>query len=162
MRLSDVYYTTQNLDGVPEPEGHASAPEFYQGEDIILDVYFNIEQKPVTVDEWELTAVVKKNKYAINVLFEAQMNNGIYKNSVPGYYKIIIPAEDTARFLAGTYWLVISGKEKNGDGIKDREFVLSNSPFIIKDSAASPYPAQTLNRAGTERTYPPAIDISRI
>src|SRR5437868_6422204 len=102
MRLTDVYYTDQTLDGNPEPPAKELAPEFYQGEDAIFDIFLNFAGNPVLTEDWDITAIIKKNQYALNTLFEATIDEGLYKLDVPGFYRILLPADATATFLAGT------------------------------------------------------------
>lgn len=157
-RLKDVYYTTQNLDGTPEVPAKAVPLDFYQGEDIILDIYLNYGDEAITTDNWEIKGVVKKTKYATNTLWSATLDNGLYKKDVQGYYRFLISAEATALFVPGTYWLTITVAAINGNDIKDLTLVLVNQPFSINASAASPYSVKQLDSTHTERTYPPAFD----
>lgn len=154
-RLSDVYYTTQNLDGVPEPPAKPLPINFYQGETVRLDVYLNYNGLPVTLDKWDVQGFVKKNQYAQNLIWEAGPNNGMEQLEKPGFYRFEIAAEDSSLFLAGTYWLVVQITEKLGEGAHAATFQIVNQPFSINYSAASPHPGDALYRAGTERTYPP-------
>ncbi len=157
-RLSDVYYTDKNLHGTPEPPGKAVPIDFYQGEDIVMEVFLNYNGDPVSVEEWEITGVVKKNKYADTQLWEAELDKGIYKTHTVGFYKVILDAEKSARFVPGTYWLTIFIKQKNSDNPRDLQFVVLNQAFSINDSAGSPYTRETLDVRNVERTFPPAFN----
>lgn len=160
-RISDIYYTTQNLDGIPEPPGKSVPIDFYQGDSIILDVFLNYEGEPVNISKWNIKGTVKKNQYAQKVLWVATLNDGCYKLEKAGFFRFLIPASDTAKFLAGTYWLAVSIAEKLGSDQKDLEFILVNQPFSINYSVGSPNTGDKLDRSTTERTYPPSIDISK-
>lgn len=161
MRLSDVYYTTNNLDGWPEPTGGKSeALNCYQGESIELDVYLNKDAVPIDSDKWEVRGVVKSNVYATCKDFELELNNGIYKNDKIGYYKLFIPPSVTSEMHPGTYWLSVKIKEKSGNSIHDRELVVMKQPFSISLSTTSPNPK--LDRVELERTVPPPFDASKM
>jgi len=156
MRISDISYTT-NLPDVPEPTGKPIPINFYQGEDIVINFYLTFNGEPVTEDKWDIVGTVKKNQYAQNVLWEAKINNGLYKQKPDGYYQVILPSEASATFLSGTYWLVVMIHEKSGEGPKDLDLVVLNQPFSINYSAASPNPGKALDRTATEQTYPPPV-----
>ncbi len=147
-RLRDVYYTIQTLDGTPE----------IAAKDIILDIYLNYGAEIITTENWEIKGVVKKNQFALNTLWSAELDNGLYKKDVLGFYRFLIPAEDTAKFVPGTYWLTVSVKAINSDDIRDVTLIVLNQPFSINASAASPYSVKELNSTHTERTYPPPFD----
>lgn len=161
MRLDDTYYTNQPMDGFPEPPAKSTPINFYQGEDIILDVYLNYNAKPITLDKWEILGIVKKNQYAQQAIWTAEINNGLYQLEPSGYYRFLIPSESTATFLAGTYWLTVTIHELSGKGPKDLDLVIVNQPFSINYSAGSPNPGSVLDRASTETTYPPPSDPSK-
>ena len=153
-RLQDVYYTTKKLDGNPEPPGHAAPIDFYQGEDIILEVYLNYNGKPVVEHDWTVTGFIKKNKYADTVLWEEIPTQG----KPAGAFTFHIKADDSARFLPGTYWLTVAIKEENGKGPWDLKMIILDQPFSINQSAGSKYTQNQLDIESTERTYPPLVD----
>lgn len=157
-RLKDIYYTTQPLDGTPEVPGKAVPIDFYQGEDIIMDVYLSFDEQPVKTDEWEIKGVVKKNRYANLQLWTAELDNGLYKLEAPGMFRFLISSEITARFVPGTYWLTVTITNTNGDDIKDLTFIVVNQPFSVNASAGSPYSRSELDSTHTERTMPPPFD----
>ena len=154
-RLSDVYYTAQNLDGVPEPPANPIPIGFYQGETIRMDVFLNYEDAPVTLDDWDIIGFVKTNQFAQDLIWKAELNSGLEPLGKPGFYRFEIPSETTAGFLAGTYWLVVQIKERMGSGLHDAVFQIVNQPFSVNYSAASPNPGTALGTG--EPTYPPAF-----
>lgn len=154
MRLSDVFYTTKNLDGTPEPPGKPTPIDFYQGEDIVFEVFLNFQDKAISTNEWDVNAYVKTNKHAEELIWSGELNNGLYKGVKEGMFKIVIPSETTTTMLAGTYWLALTIHEKSGKGPKDLDYVILNQPFSVNYSAASKNP--NINLRTTERTYPPS------
>lgn len=161
-KLKDIYYTDQMLDGTPEPSAKALPISFYQGEDVLIEFTLFYNEEPVDAEKWDISGFVKKNKYARTVLWEGNLDGGISKTNKTGSYKLLIPAEASACFVPGTYWLTVTIKEKAGTGQHDLTFVVMNQPFSIDDSAASPYNRDTLDTLHTERTYPPSINGSTI
>ena len=160
MRLDDVYYSTQPIEGTPEPTPPSVPIDFYQGEDIVFEIFLNYHDCPVVPEQWVITAKIKKNKYAQTVLWTGTLNSGVYKTDIPGFYKIIFPSEATSLFVAGTYWLSISVKESKSKDYKDLQFVIVEQPFSINYSVSSPYPGQVLDTTAVERTSPPATGAS--
>lgn len=157
-RLKDVYYTTQELDGTPEVPGHAVPIDFFQGDDIILDVSLNFGDERITTDNWEIKGFVKKNRYANDLLWNAEVDNGLYKKEVPGFYRFLIPSEATSRFVPGTYWLTVTVKSMKDNEVKDITLTILDQPFSINASAASPYSRSQLDSKHTELTMPPPFD----
>lgn len=167
MRLPDFYYTQQSLDGQVSPEANSTTPEFYQGDSIELDVYLNIDNQPVLENDWNIKAIVKKNVYANNIIWQGEYRNGIEKNDTAGYYKITIPSVVTSTSLAGTYWMDVVVTEKNGKGTTDRSFVVVHQPFMLNYTVASPHPTSSspysgLRRGNVEPTMPFPEDITRM
>ncbi len=159
MRLPDIYFTRNPLEGHPHVEGQGEPVAFKQGEDIIFDQYLTFEGQPVLVQDWDIEVVVKKSVFANTRLWVGTLNNGLYLKNNTGFYQIIIPSEATSLFLAGTYWMDIFIHEKIGRGeIKDRDVVVATYPFSIEYSAASPNP-KDLDRGHTEQTQPQSWDI---
>src|SRR5574343_1953473 len=106
-RLQDTYYTKQVLDGVPSDIGiKQPSPVFTQGEDVKLFFYLNYNGKPYEPSLGVLEGFLKKIPQAANVLWTPKLNEGIFKaNETPGYYYLLLPAEVSAYFLPGTYYL---------------------------------------------------------
>ncbi|WP_395000470.1 hypothetical protein [Acinetobacter sp.] len=157
-RLKDIYYTTQPLDGTPEVPGNAVPIDFYQGEDINLDIYLSFGDQVVKPDEWDIKGVVKKNQYAKLALWTAEIDNGVYARKPEGMYRFLIPSDITARFVPGTYWLTATMKSIKEHELKDVTLVVFNQPFSINASAASPFSRTQLDSTHTERTMPPPFD----
>lgn len=157
-RLSDVYYTTNRLQGTPEPPGQAIAPAFYQGETIIMTVMLNVDDCPATTKNWDLSVIVKKNVYSTQTIWTGEFNNGIYQvDNISGVFKVIIEQEISNTLIPGTYWLDIIGKDKTETEVKPVSVVLLHTPFTIDYSNSSTVIDST-TRADQDKTYPPATD----
>lgn len=144
-RLPDFYYTQQTFDGDYTAQGaYQLSPVFFQGEDVILSGYTTFEGKPVLPEDWNLTAIIKKNKYASNILWSGTINDGLTPryNQVDGYYQVWMPASVSSLFLPGTYTVVIQGTQKTGVSEEAREITIHfwNREFNIELSAGSPNP----------------------
>mgnify|MGYP000974022240 CR=1 FL=1 len=159
MRLPDLYYTRQFFDGYPEPPGVQAPIQFYVGEDVIFDKYMAYEGKPVLEEDWDLTATVKTNAMSQCVMWTGILNNGIYKNNNSGYYKFVIPSQDTDTWQAGTYWLEVVAREKlgRGTGPKDIDVFLFKQPFGLDFSINSSNPTHAVDNV-SERTTPNIVD----
>lgn len=164
IRLPDVYYTDQFLEGTHNQNlsgGYPETPSFSQGEDVIMQFMVCYNGSPVT-DGDKLSFVVKKSIHAVNVLWVAKLNEGLYSvPSADGYYKVILPSEITRNFLAGIYTYDIVYREAPGEnaGPKDLDIVLNKGYFSIEYTASSPYPLSesplpTLDRENVEPTVP--------
>lgn len=163
MRLDDVDYINARLDGIPEPPGQQPPLQYYQGEDIVFEVLLRYQGKVVTLDNWDIDLIIKKNAFAKCSEWLGSINNGLYViDHTPGYYKIIIPADVTSNLLAGTYWLNIFIHEKvgMGKGPKDLNIIIVQQPFSLDYAAASPNPPPALRGTDIEKTYPPPINIT--
>lgn len=163
MRLPDLYYTRQVFDGYPEPPGVPAPIQFYIGEDVVFDKFLVYEGKPVLVEDWDLTAIVKSNKEAQCVRWTGIVNNGIYLNNNAGYYKFVIPSSETDNWIAGTYWLELVIREKlgRGAGPKDLDVFLFRQPFGMDYSMGSSNPDHIVNQS-PEETAPNIVDISKV
>jgi hypothetical protein len=132
------------LDGTLQQQGIKQATvQFSQGSDVNFAFYVGYNGAPVTSDKWDLEVIVKKNVHAQNILWKAHLHSGLYvKDGIPGFYYIILPAEATATFLPGTYFVEVRGKQKIGKGepMKDLTVPLANYTFGIELTAGSPNP----------------------
>ena len=144
IRLPDTYYTTQMLDGQPEQTGiYQLSPTFYQGEDVIINFYLQIDGAPVTLDHWDVSLIVKKSNFANNILWSAFPGNGLIPRvgGKDGYFEMIMPAAISSLFLPGSYYMALKTVENPGTGNpKDRTIVPLQAYFNLELSAASPNP----------------------
>jgi len=166
MRLKDINHISPPIFGVPPMEGTPLPPAFKQGEDVFLEVHLRLDDKPITIDNWDLSAILKQNKYAECPLWTGILNNGIYEGKdgkTEGCYEIIIPSSVTSDLKMGTYWLDIKGHQKLGksDGIRDFTMVFLTQPITIDYSPSSPNPGKALNSQTEEGTYPQTFDTRR-
>lgn len=164
MRLDDIYFKRAQLDGVPTPPGQPDPVQYYQGEDIIFEVFLNYNDVPVIVDDWDIRGIVKKNAFATDVAWTGTIEGGIFVQTKPGFYKIIIPSDVTAIFYAGTYWLDVVISQKVGKGEeRDITAIIMHQPFSIDYSVGSPNPPKDLKNISPcqEATTPPPINITK-
>lgn len=162
MRLPDLYYTRQIYDGYPEPPGVPAPIQYYTGEDIEFDVLLHYNGKPVLTEDWDITAIVKSNVYQHCTRWVGELNNGIYLNNTTGYYKFLIPSQETANWLPGTYWMDVVIREKlgRGTGPKDLDVYLMRQPFGVDYSVASPR-QDFITQTTPEQTAPNIHDIRK-
>lgn len=165
MKLKDINHVSPPIFGLASMEGEPLPPAFDQGEDVLLEVHLRFNDVVISVEDWDLTAIVKKNKYAECTLWTGILNNGIYpgKDKAVGCYDIIVPSSVTSEFKMGTYWMDIKGQQKigKGNGVRDLLIVLLTQPFTIDYSPASPNPGKALNSQYSEPTFPPLFDTRR-
>lgn len=139
------------LDGIPGVPFERSAPNpdvFYQGEDIVYDVYLLHDSLPVSSNTYDISAVVKSSPRAQSATWEGALDAGLYDTpDRPGFYELWIPSVVTEKFIAGTYYLQIQIKEKIGAGRFSRRFVLLSTYFNIDYSNFSPN-AESRNSTG--------------
>lgn len=163
MRLDDTYYTNNKLDGIPVPplgpETKLEAPQFYQGETIVLDMYFEYDGKPVTVEDWTLTAVLRSNRYSNCNVWSGSLNAGIYKKDQLGFYRVIITHEETSLLAAGTYWLGVTVTERNVSQGTYKNVIsfIKQQPIAIDYGVGSPNPGRD-RPSPPGGTYPPTVD----
>lgn len=159
-----------NVDGIPGVPFEAGTPNpdlFYQGEDIVYDMFLYYDGAPVSLEKYNVVVSVKSSSRAYNASWQGFPYNGIYKmegpDSAEGYYEIWIPSAITANLFAGTYYLHVQIEEKIGAGTGrfDRKYValqtyfnLEYSNFSPAPESSSPYSTQAAQRAGMEATWP--------
>ncbi len=143
-RLPDVYYTEKVLDGNGEFYGiNQLPPNYLQGEDIRLVFGLSPGQNPVLSDTTKLELILKKSKYADNILWYGTIGSGLYAvDGKPGYYYMLMPSQISAAFLPGSYYIDILATEKTGTGqdIKDLTTVALSFVITIELGASSPNP----------------------
>jgi hypothetical protein len=157
------------LDGIPGAifqRGEPNPDVFYQGDDVIYDVYLFFRGKPVTTDDYEIVVSVKPSPRAINDIWRATSESGLseVKTSGAGYFEIWIPSQVTSEILAGSYYITVWVKEKFAatGGKYDRSSVILTHIFNITYSAFSPKPEtassesfEKIHRTNLEKTWPP-------
>ncbi len=141
--LPESNHSTYVIPGVSELTGvYQDAPMFDQGEDVILYFRLTVDKEPLTVEKYELEAVVKKHPSASNILWKGLLNVGLYTGTTAGYYYVLMPSSASGLFLPGLYYLDIKATEKKGTGklVKDVTFTAASYMFSLKLSAGSPNP----------------------
>lgn len=158
------------IPGIPNNYVGSNSPVYGQGNDIVFDIILFNEAQPVTLEDWELTVILKKSVYGIYHLWNGNLNNGIYKiGKKENEFQVWIPAVHTSRLLAGTYFFDVVGIERAGkqEGIKPRTVALLTVTFQIEYKVSSPLPTSDssgqpkANRAIQEQTYPPSASITQ-
>jgi hypothetical protein len=123
------------LDGIPGIPYERSAPNpdvFYQGEDVVYDMYLLHDGAPVSSNAYDISVVIKSSPRASSATWEGSLDVGIYDSpDRPGFYELWIPSTATEGFIAGTYYLQVQIKEKIGAGRFPRRFVLLSTYFNI-------------------------------
>lgn len=164
IRIPDFYYTKQPLDGYYEPPGQLAPIEKFRGETIEFGIYFNVGKKPVTFQDWEITAFVKSNREACTILWTGQNSAGIYEGPNPGTFITRLSADDTRALIPGTYWLYTKATQRVGRGDDDYgELVLIQPPilFCIKETYDITDPKFTSD-ATDQQSAPKVFDITKI
>ena len=158
------------IDGVPGIPFETSNPNpdtFYQGEDIVYDLYLYHNGAPVSADDYDIKVYVKTSPRAYTINWEGSVDNGVY--SLPpqsGYYELWIPSTVTSTLFAGTYYIQVQIQERvgSGKGRYDRKYVLLNTYFNIEYSNFSPAPESSaynpdsLKRKDVEPVWPNGPD----
>jgi hypothetical protein len=147
------------IPGVPFERGSPNPDTFYQGEDIVYDLYLIHDGAPVEMNNYEISAVLKPSPRAQRITWQGTHDDGVYEVAgQPGYYELWIPSKSTEQFVAGTYYLQVQIKEKlaAGQGRFDRRFVLLQTYLNIDYSNFSTNPASRTNdaRQGVEPIWP--------
>jgi hypothetical protein len=160
--LPNSSLTIDSIPGIPFERGTPNPDLFYQGEDIVYDLFlFNGEI--VTSDDYDILAILKTSPRAYTVAWQGSLDLGIYPvTNQSGYYELWIPSNITSNLLAGTYYLDVLVREKMGAGKGrfDRKYVLVQTSLNIEYSNFSPSP-ETLasnplasKRGGIEQVWP--------
>jgi len=156
--------TTMALDGIPGIPFERGTPNpdlFYQGEDIVYDLFLFNEGAAVTADDYSITAAIKTSPRASNYIWLGSVDNGVYPTpNQSGYYELWIPAAITESFVAGTYYLHVQIQAK-GTGRYDRKCILLQTYFNIDYSVFSPNLESATNttvRSTIEQTWPNKSD----
>jgi hypothetical protein len=162
--------STIALDGIPGIPFERNQPNpdvFYQGEDIVYDVFLFHEGQPVSSDAYDVKVSVKTSPRAYETIWFGSVDNGIYpapKGS--GNYELWIPSAITEKFLAGSYYVDILIQERvgSGTGRYDRKYVLLQRIFNVDYSNFSASPESRSQkspkdlRSAIEETWPNVAD----
>jgi len=136
---------------------------FYQGEDFVFEAFLYDFGAPITTEDFEIVVVVKPSVRSLTKTWSAELNVGLYvQPGRPGYYEIWIPADATATWPAGTYYMDIVARSKFGANMGRRTYttVLKTVPFSVEYSVYSSHPETQasgtggLSRSDIERTWP--------
>lgn len=161
--MNDPEQLPDYLPNVAPRYGLKQLPQsFAQGEDGLINFELSFDDKPLKLDEWTLTAMVKKNVHAANVLWQVDFGQHFYYDSGHKIYTMVLPSVASSLFLPGTYHLTVKGKQKTGTGGKvDRTVTLATLMFEIILDAASPNPKLSAETV-TEVAFDPETGIYRI
>lgn len=157
--------STMGIDGVPGIPFERGLPNpdlFYQGEDVVYDIFlFNGE--PVSSEIYDVLVLVKTSPRAYQIVWQGSLDNGVYPTpNESGYYEVWIPSSVTTAFFAGTYYLDVLIREKlgSGKGRFDRKYLALQTNFNIEYSNFSESPEtlacnpKALQRGGMETVWP--------
>jgi hypothetical protein len=153
------------LDGVPGIIFERGAPNpdvFFQGDDIVYDVFLAHDGKKVLPEDFAVLVRVKTSPRSQVVVYSASLEDGIYYGNTPGVYELWIPSAITENLLAGTYHLQIQLVERvgTGRGRHDRKFTVLQHHFNIDYGTfsdhveASNTNQNNLTRAAADSTWP--------
>lgn len=153
--------------GIPFVPGEPNPPNFCQGEDAIFDAYLFNEGQPVVPSDYNIVAQVKSSLRSTKFIWRGELENGIYPEQEPGYYKIWISSEDTKKLFAGSYVLNLSLYQAvgKGRGPHDRKISLIDTMFNIDYCGGSENPENVRlsgdlpHRTSLNRTWPNSPDI---
>ena len=162
MRLPDIYYTTQQVDGTLQQDGTPDPAKFSQGEDVVLSLYAEYNGTPINeLDNWIITAEASSTYSNGSVFWTGVKNNGLYYCKNEKGVQIIIPNTETATLFAGTYWIDLIIKQAVGTGDKkDLTVKLATFSFNIEYTASSPNSNQ--NRSVLVSTLPTEFFASNV
>lgn len=137
MRLPDINHVSPQIYGTEYIEGPQLPPIFSQGTDIDLQVHLKIDGQVVHPDNYKLEVVMKKSHPDVCVVWEGEIDNGLYHKG-NGLYRILIPSEVTKDLQAHTYWMDIVATSLKGVDIKDIRTLLATHPVMVIYTPSSP------------------------
>lgn len=154
-----------NTAGIPGANfigGDEASPIFYQGEDVVYDVYLYINNQAVDLTRYNLQAVVKASQFSLITTWAGTLGSGIYKDdNVPAHFVIFIPAATLAKTIAGTFELDVLAIEKVNklNDVRPRTLLVGKTYFEFEYAAFSPNPESLQpganNRCNLPSTAPP-------
>lgn len=152
-----------NVPGIPFERGIQNPDNFYQGEDIVYDVYLFFDGKEVNTEEYDISVILKPSPRAYTPIWTGVLDFGVYPiKDEPGRFELWIPSAATSSFFVGSYYLDVQVSEKigRGDGRYDRKHILVQTMFNIAYSnfstklETSSNNDSTASRADLESTWP--------
>jgi len=155
------------VPGIPFERGTPNPDLFYQGEDIVYDLYLHHNGKPVAKEDYSVKVLIKASPRAYRVNWEGELNSGVYPSQQgAGYYELWIPSTATEALYAGTYYLNVLIQERvgAGKGRFDRKYMLLQTYLNIAYSNFSEHPESRgsypggLSRGGIETVWPNTPD----
>lgn len=142
------------MPGIPFERGEPNPDVFFQGEDIVYDLFLFYDGKPVSSEEFDVLISVKTSPRASTASWLGSTTDmGVYPAPTgSGYYEVWIPSSVTDNLMAGSYHLDVMIKEKigSGKGRYDRKYAIlqtylnidygnfSTRPETAEASAANP------------------------
>jgi hypothetical protein len=155
--------TLDGIPGVPFERANPNPDLFFQGEDVIYDLFLFHDGSPVSSEEYDVAVLVKTSPRAGRVIWEGKADLGVYPTpNQSGYYEVWIPSSVTESMMAGSYYVDVQIKEKlgSGKGRFDRKYIALQTSFNVEYSNFSPHPetaaavAARSNRSQVESTWP--------
>jgi len=113
------------------------SPLFYQGEDFIFDALLALDGSPTLVADWNISAIVKRDKWSVETIWSGAIGTGITALTNPGTYEIWIPSTVFASLFAGTYWLDIFA---TSTASPVRTLSITTVPFVVEYGIFSSHP----------------------
>lgn len=163
-KSATTYYSAlDNIPGIPFERGIPNPDVFFQGEDIVYDLFLFHEGEHVLAEDYDISILIKSSPRAFTVVWEGRLDYGLYpNNNRAGYYEVWIPANITENLLAGAYYVDVLLTERVGRGGSryDRKYILLQTMFNLEYSNFSPRPETMANfpgqlgRSDTEETWP--------
>lgn len=160
-KATEIYYAAlDNIPGIPFERGVPNPDTFYQGEDIVYDLFLFHEGANVSSDDYDINVLIKTSPRAYIAVWEGKLDFGVYKiNNREGYYEVWIPSSVTAELLGGSYYVDVMITERigKGGGRYDRKYVLLQTVFNLEYSNFSPAPeslTSSSSRSNVEETWP--------
>lgn len=117
---------------------------FTQGTDIGLACYITIDDLPLSLENYSLTFLLKKDETAQNIMFRYMVMEKT--DGIEGYYTVVIPKAVSALLRQGTYYFSFVGVKHHTLETQ----VVYKGTLNIEIGVASPNPAITV--AGVEVT----------
>jgi hypothetical protein len=147
LRLPDAFFTDQMFPGSAVPPGQAGPYEVAQGSTALFGVYLQLNGVPVLPGQMTFRVLVKAQPKEDSAVWVGSLMPGEPPLNGPGYYRILIPSEETAKWREGTYFASVVGEDYSQSGGEGGVFVrqLTSFPFIVYTSVLSPRPVNTNN-----------------
>jgi len=153
------------IPGIPFERGEPNPDTFFQGEDIVYDLFLFYDGKPVSSEEFDVLISLKTSPRAGTASWLGSTTDmGVYPTPTgSGYYEVWIPSSVTDNLLAGTYHLDVLIKEKlgSGKGRYDRKYMILQTylnidygNFSLRPETAGRAAENPSKRSDAEPTWP--------